>query len=173
MQVRNLKWTVLIAVLFCINLIQVPIINAADEIACRNVLHTQKVEMMEVGDVPGHFMGVSQATGLAFYTKGPDAGKIATREGVTTFDIINGKGTYSGREVKTFPDGAKLFVKYSGTQTPADGGKRTIYEGTWEVTGGTDRFAGMKGSGTLKGERIGSPKTGGDTYTDVTGTMSK
>jgi hypothetical protein len=173
MKASNLMWTVLIVTLLCMNVIQVPIINAADEIACRNVLHSQKAEMIEVGDVPGHFMGVSQAAGLAFYTKGPDAGTIATREGVTTFDIINGKGTYSGHEVKTFPDGAKLFVKYSGTQTPADGGKKTIYEGKWEVTGGTARFAGVKGSGTLKGERIGPPKTGGDTYTDIIGTLSK
>jgi len=163
----------MIATILCVWVAQVPIIQAADEIACRNVLHTQKVETMEVGDVPGHIMGVNHSVGLAFYTKGPDAGQIATRTGITIFDITNGKGTYSGNEVKTFQDNASVFVRFSGTQTPIDGGKRTAYEGTWEITGGTGRFSGMKGTGTLKGERVGSPKSGGDTYTDVIGTVSQ
>jgi len=170
---RTIRMATIIAALLSLTIIIVPMTQAADEIACRNVLHTQKVETMEVGDVPGHIMGVSHGVGLAFYTKGPDAGKIATRTGITIFDIINGKGTYSGHEVKTFQDNASVFVKYSGTQTPIDGGKKTAYDGTWEITGGTGRFEGMKGTGTLKGERVGSPKTGGDTYTDITGSMSK
>jgi hypothetical protein len=57
--------------------------------------------------------------------------------------------------------------------TPTDGGKKTAYEGTWEVTGGTGRYAGAKGTGPFKGERIGDVKTGGDTYSDFTGTTTK
>lgn len=166
------RWVLFLAMVLSVSIVLLPGVSMADEIACRNVLHTQKVEIMEVGDVPGHIMGVNHSVGLAFYTKGPDAGKIATRTGITIFDINKGKGTYSGHEVKTFQDNASVFVKYSGTQTPTDGGKKTIYDGTWEVTGGTGRFAGMKGGGTLQGERIGDLKTGGGTYTDITGTVT-
>jgi hypothetical protein len=54
-----------------------------------------------------------------------------------------------------------------------DGGKRTAYEGSYEFTGGTGRYEGKEGKGTYKGERIGSPKTGSDTYFDFTGTEWK
>ena len=38
---------------------------------------------------------------------------------------------------------------------------------------GTGRYEGMEGKGTYKGERIGSPKTGSETYIDFTGTEWK
>jgi hypothetical protein len=41
------------------------------------------------------------------------------------------------------------------------------------VTGGAGKFEGKKGKGSFKGERIGSPKTGGDSYADFTGTEWK
>lgn len=167
------RFAMILVTLLSTTLVLVPPTQAADEMAGRNFGHAQKVEMIEVGDVPGHFLGVSQSSGLSFYTKGPESGEIATRVYTTIFDVVKGKGTFTGHEVKTFKDGSTLFVKYGGTQTPLDGGKRTGYEGTWELTGGTGRYAGAKGNGTLKGERIGDPKTGGDSYFDFTGTITK
>jgi len=167
------RWTTIIVTLLSMTVVLVPMTQAADEVAGRNVGHTQKSEMIEVGDVPGHFMGVSQSYGLSFYTKGPDKGEIIPRMWIAIFDVVKGKGTYTGYEVKTFNDGSTLVVKGSGTQTPIDGGKKTALEGTWEVTGGTGRYAGAKGSGTFKGERIGDFKTGADNYIDWTGTLTK
>jgi hypothetical protein len=165
------RWGLFLAVLFSVSLVLLPGVSAAEEVAGRNVGHTQKVEMMEVGDVPGHFMGVSQSYGLAFYTKGSEKGEIIPRSWIATFDVVKGKGTFTGYEVKTFNDGSMVFVKGSGTQTPIDEGKKTAIEGTWEVTGGTGRYLGAKGTGTFKGERIGDLKTGGDNYIDWTGTI--
>lgn len=167
------RWAFFLALLLSGTLVLLPGVLAAEEVAGRNVGHTQKVEMMEVGDVPGHFMGVNQFNGLTFYTKGPDNGEIVSRMGTTNFDVVQGKGTLTGYEGKTFKDGSTLFVKFRGTQTPTDGGKRAALEGTWEITSGTGRYAGAKGSGTWKGERIGDVKTGGDSYTDWTGTHTK
>ena len=129
--------------------------------------------MIEVGDVPGHFMGVSQSHGLSFYTKGPDSGEVAAKMHTMTFDVVKGMATATGFEMKTFRDGSTLLIKFSGTQTPTDGGKRAALEGKWEVTGGTGRFAEAKGAGTFKGERIGDTKTGGDNYVDFSGTITK
>jgi len=64
-----------------------------------------------------------------------------------------------------------MHSKAIGTFTQADGGKRATTEGTFEVTGGTGKFAGMKGKGTFKGERVGPRETGSDGYVDGTGTM--
>ncbi len=146
--------------------------QAADDVAGRNVGHTQKAERMEVGDVPGHFMGVSRYNGMSFYTKGPDAGEAVPRAGTLVFDVVKGKGTFSGHETKIFGDGSTLTFRFSGTQTPVDGGKKTAYESTWEVTGGTGRYQGARGAGTARGERVGDPKTGGDNYFDFAGTVT-
>lgn len=166
------RWTTIIVTLLSMTVVLVPMTQAADEVAGRAVSHTIKTEMMEVGDEPGHFYGVSQAHALTFYTKGPEIGKIASGMKTVIFDVVKGKGTFTGLEAKNFIDGSTLFVKFGGTQTPIDEGKRTAYEGTWEVTGGTGRYAGAKGSGTYKGERIGDFKTGADSYFDWTGTLT-
>ena len=166
------RWGLFLAMLLSVSFVLLPGVSAAEEVAGRNVGHTQKVEMMEVGDVPGHFMGVSQSYGLAFYTKGSEKGEIIPRLWIAIFDVVKGKGTFTGYEVKTFSDGSMVFVKGSGTQTPIDGGKKTAMEGTWEVAGGTGRYAGAKGSGTYKTVRIGDFKTGSDTYSDFTGTLT-
>jgi hypothetical protein len=167
------RWTAIIVMLLSVTVVLAPMTQAADEVEGRVVYHTQKVEAMEVGDVPGHVVGVIQQPGLIFITKGPARGEIATRMGTYYFDAVNGKGTVSGYSVVTFPDGATLAYKVNGTLTPADGGKNAVSEGTYEYAGGTGRFAGTKGKGTYKGERIGSPKTGSDSYADFTGTEWK
>jgi hypothetical protein len=145
------KWTVIFVMLFAMTVFLVPITQAADEVAGRAVFHTLKVELKEVGDVPGHMTGVGQQSGLLFVTKGPDSGQIATRMNTFQFDTVNEKGTSTNDIVYTYPDGSTQSLKAVGTIAPADGGKRAVFEGTHEVTGGTGRFAGMKGKGTYKG----------------------
>ena len=166
------RWAMFLAMLLSVTFLLVPRTQAADEVAGRVTYHTQKVETVEVGDVPGHIMGVSQAPGLAFYTKGPDAGKTATRISTTCFDVVKGKGTATGYTVNTFEDGSTLIYTIKGTLTPIDGGKKVAQEGTNDVTG-TGRYAGTKMKCTWKGERIGSQNTGGDGYADFTCTILK
>jgi hypothetical protein len=167
------RWATIIMTLLAMTVFLVPITQAADEVAYRVVTHNQKVEMMEVGDVPGHVVGIIEQPGLIFTTKGPASGEIGTRKGTTYFDNVKGKGTFTGYYVYTFPDGSTLVHKATGMATPEDGGKRAAFEGTYEVAGGTGRFAGMKGKGTFKAERVGSLQTGGDTYVDIKGTEWK
>jgi hypothetical protein len=166
------RWGLFLAMLISVTVLLVPMAQAADEVAGRVTFHTQKVETMEVGDVPGHIMGCSQGPGLTFYTKGPDAGKIATRVSTTCFDVVNGKGTMTGYTVNTFEDGSTLIYTINGTTTPIDGGKRSAGEGTNDVTG-TGRYKGTKMKCAWKAERVGSPKTGGDSYSDFICTILK
>ncbi len=148
---------------------------AADEVEGRVVYHTEKSELMEVGDIEGHVVGVSQQYGISFITKGPASNEIASRIGTVLFDSVKGKGTVIGYAIQTFQDGSTLAYKTIGTATTitVDGRKKLVFEGTYEYTGGTGRFEGLKGKGTYKGERIGSPKTGGDSYGDFKGTEWK
>jgi hypothetical protein len=65
-----IAWVVMASVVL------VPITQAADEkMTGRIVLHYNKTESIEVGDVPGHILGVSQQTGLIFYSTGEIAKK--------------------------------------------------------------------------------------------------
>lgn len=166
-------WAVIVGTMLFATVFLVPITQAADEIAYRAVYHVQKVESMEVGDVPGHFVGVSDTPGLIFMTKGPGSGEIGTRKGISFFDSVKGKGTGTSFLMYTFPDGSTMSTKATGTFTPVDGGKKTLYEGTYEITGGTGKFEGVKGKGTYKGERVAPRESGGDGYVDATGTTWK
>jgi len=165
------RWGLLLAMLLSVSLILLPGASAADETAGRAVYHTIKAETMEVGDVPGHIIVVAQHSGLGFFTKGPAAGQIATRKSVAYTDVVKGKGTFTNYIVYTFRDGSTVLHKATGTSTPVDGGKTVAFEGTYEVAGGTGKFAGAKGKGTFKSERLGSAETGGDAYADFTGTQ--
>lgn len=164
------RYAVFFVMLLSMTVVLVPMTQAADgDISGRIVCHTEKLEMIEVGDLPGHIMGVLKQSGLYFAS----TGEIATTQFATIFNYINGAGTLTAQQVTTFQDGSKWFINSAGTAKPALGGKKTIFEGTWELSGGTARFEGVKGKGTFKGERIGDLKTGADSYFDVTGTMTK
>jgi len=170
---RMMRWAVIVGALLFLTVFLVPITQAADEFAYSATLHTLKVETMEVGDVPGHIVGVFQSGGLGFFTKGPISGQTAVRTGTGYFDYVKGMGTSRNYITYTFQDGSTLSVIATGTVTPVDGGKRATYKGETEWIGGTGKFEGMKGKGTYKGERFGSPKTGGDGTVAVTGTYWK
>jgi hypothetical protein len=167
------RWGLFLVMLLSVSFVLLPGVSAADEHEYRAVYHVQKGEKMEVGDVPGHVVGVSETTGLIFITKGPGSGEIGMRKAITSFDSVKGKGPFTGYYGYTFSDGSTMFTKAIGTATSVDGGKRATYEGTYEVIGGTGKFAGMKGKGTFKGEGVGPRETGGDGYVDATGTIGK
>jgi len=81
---------------------------------------------------------------------------------------MKGKGPFVDYSIYTDQDGSTLFSKASGTATPVDDGKKFVIEGKIECIGGTGRYEGFKGTGIVKGERIGEIKTGGDSYYDFT-----
>jgi hypothetical protein len=156
---------VIILVLFPVLVVLAPIAQAADvQNTGRIVQHTYKSEVEEVGDVPGHILGVTLNRGLVFFSRG----EVVQTMSVNLVDVVNGKGVVTGRRVTIYPDGSTTYLKYEGTLTPVDSGKKAVGEGKYECTGGTGRFAGRKGTGTYKAERIGAIKTGADSYVDFT-----
>ncbi|MDA8179189.1 MAG: hypothetical protein ACYC34_05305 [Desulfobacteria bacterium] len=164
------RWGLFLAMLLSVSVVFLPGAWAADEAGGRVVYYSQKAETMEVGDVPGHVLVVVQQPGLIFHAKGTARGEIGTRIGTVFLDLVKGKGTYNGYTVNTFQDGSTLVYKFNGTVAPVDGGKKSAFEGPYEYIGGTGRFEGVKGKGTMKGERIGSAKAAYPVYSDFTGT---
>jgi hypothetical protein len=134
----------------------------------RRVQGTAATSSVEVGDVPGHVVGVVEFKGLTFF----EGGEIATHSNPATFDLTNGSGPHQGYVIHYFDDGATSIERYVGEARLSADGKRTTVEGTFECVGGTGRFAGLKGQGTYRGERLGALQTGDYVYVDTTGSCT-
>ena len=134
----------------------------------RRVQGTAKVTTVEIGDVPGHVVGVVEFKGLSFFADG----EVATHTNPATFDLTNGSGPHQGYVVHYFDDGSTSIERYQGEAKLSADGKRTAVSGTFQCVGGTGRFAGLKGEGTYKGERVGELRTGDFVYVDTTGSCT-
>jgi hypothetical protein len=145
-----------------------PLAHAQDLGTSRRVQGTAEVTTVEVGDVPGHVVGVVEFKGLSFFA----GGEVATHTNPATFDLTNGSGPHQGYVVHYFDDGSTSIERYRGEARVSADGKRTMVEGTFECVGGTGRFAGIKGEGTYRGERLGALRTGDYVYVDTTGTCT-
>jgi len=162
-EVKMGKRALIIVTLLAMANFLVPTTQAAEErITGRVIAHFTKTETMEVGDVPGHVLGVAQQAGLMF----PSTGEISRKAATLYFDLIKGKGTFVDYSFYTDLDGSTRFIKSVGKVGPVGDGKKFVIEGEFECVGGTGRYEGYKGTGTYKGERVGVIKDGGDAYYD-------
>jgi len=156
------RWALFLAMSLSVMVLLPGLSSAEEKTTGRVVAHYTKMETMEVGDVPGHVLGIAQQSGLMFYSTGEIAKKAATFH----FDLMKGKGTFVDYSIYTDQDGSTLLIKAAGSAGPVGDGKKFVIEGNFECVGGTGRYAGFQGTGTFKGERVGELKTGGDAYYD-------
>jgi hypothetical protein len=70
-------------------------------------------------------------------------------------DLIQGKGDAHGYCVVTDKTNDKAFLVWKGTIDPATG-----FQGTYQWTGGTGQYTGLKGNNTFQATRIGSSSEG-------------
>ena len=126
----------------------------------RVVFHMIIKEEIEVGDVPGHVVGVIEDKGLTFY----ENGEIATMSTVYTFDNTYGIGTAQGYSIYTFEDGSTQVHKWQESWP-----EKGLTKGTFTYLRGSGRFEGIKGSGSFTGKFFESIATG---YDDFTGTYT-
>jgi hypothetical protein len=162
-------WQARVLILFAVARLVVPALAGAQDLGTsRRVQGTAEVTTVEVGDVPGHVVGVVEFQGLSFFADG----EVATHTNPATFDLTNGSGPHQGYVVHYFDDGSTSIERYRGEARASADGKRTIVEGTFECVGGTGRFAGIKGEGTYRGERLGALQTGDYVYVDTSGSCT-
>jgi hypothetical protein len=162
-------WRVPALALFAASGLTVPALADAQDLGTsRRVQGTAEVTTIEVGDVPGHVIGVVQFKGLTFFA----GGEVATHANPAAFDLTNGSGPHRGYVVHHFDDGSTSIERYQGEARLSADGKRTVVEGTFECIGGTGRFEGLKGEGTYQGERLGALQTGDYVYVDTIGSCT-
>ncbi len=122
---------------------------AAQVLKGRSVLHgsPDAAKVLEVGDKPGHVMILAQARGVAIL----EGGDTAQVTGTELLDHSNGNGPYHGYEVLTFRDGSTIVDEFQGTDETTADGKDINFSGRFTITGGSGRFAGIRGEGTHRG----------------------
>jgi len=142
--------------------------RADETLKYRQFMHTTNVQMIDVGDVDGHLLGVNRQSGIASF---PD-GSVATTYSTSATDFLKGSGhaLVSYNNV-TFEDGSVLSTK-AVVNVVAEGNK-SILKGTLTVVGGKGRYAGATGEGTLSGVRLAPLATGAELYVDVTVNVKK
>ena len=121
----------------------------------RVVYHIAKVEVMEVGDVPGHILAIADQRGLTTV----DTGEVAIWSTKVVLDLTNGTGPHQAYTLTTFEDKSTAITQSKGVTTAHPDGTST-FEGTFTYIGGTGRFAGVKGGGSYAGKRM-APLTPG------------
>ena len=156
------------AVAMIVAFVAVPLAGA-ETLKWRQTAYVSKVNAIEVGDVPGHFVGVSELAGLAFF----ESGEVATCLTRAMWDYTKLSGPNEGYTLFTFEDGSTIVEKFQGTQTAVPGGKTSLWKAAFSFVQGSSRFAGIQGSGSYSGKRIGGPPAAGiQGYNDCTATYS-
>ena len=168
---RTKLWFATLAVAILTVFITLPLAGAEKIVKekGRTVYHFVKVEVMPVGNVPGHVVGIVDARGLIF----PDTGEVGTYSGKIIFDLTNGAGSPQSYWVTTFEDKSTIMTLNKAVTTPRPDGTST-FEGTATYIGGTGRFAGIKGTTSFTGKRMAPLAPGGpaDSFSDYVATYT-
>ncbi len=97
-----------------------------------------------------HVLGRGNSTGVTFNDKGSGPLHLGPANCFEGFFLVDGRGKDMGFCAFGDPDGDRIFTEYTGTIGP-DGAN-----GTNVVTGGTGKYAGVKGSGPWKCKASGN-----------------
>lgn len=104
-------------------------------------------QSVTAGDKDGHVFMISAGKCV---TAGKVAGATSKEASFAEHDEIIGNHSKAwGVFVEAFDSGDKVFYDYQSNATVKDG---KLVSGTdkWQITGGTGKMAGMKGSGTCR-----------------------
>lgn len=105
--------------------------------------------VIDVGDMPGHQIRIQESQRTNPGSGHAVNGVKITEDWVRGFsNYANGVGPAWGYFTWMMEDGSKIFGEYTGTsesQTTASGSRRGTYHGIARITGGTARFAKIRG----------------------------
>jgi len=115
----------------------------AETLKFKSYTYVTKAEIVPVGDVNGHAVGLTTRRAFLVF----ENGEVATQSSVSTSDAIKGSGSSVTYQTITFSDGSTIIVK---AQTTVEGtvAGTSAARTTREIIKGTGRFEGIKGTGT-------------------------
>jgi hypothetical protein len=99
-------------------------------------------EMLSVGDVPDHYLMLTELEGYPVeYTPGV-AGEFVYRRSVGFHDRVKGDGRMHGYATTVYQNGA-VYSRFQGDKNG------DLTKGKWEVERGIGKLSGIKGAGTF------------------------
>ena len=130
--------------------------SAGDRTVTRTLTFTSTVTSVgtELNELPGDIVyGWNHLTGTTRWGK-----RSATMDFLGDVDYIDGTGPFGGFVTITHRNGTQLAWRVSGeaVSPPEPGTKDATFTGTIRVIGGSGRFAGATGVGTMTGSRSSS-----------------
>jgi hypothetical protein len=127
--------------------------------------HVTRREAIPVGDVEGHLLSLTVREGVMNF----DNGEVAWIKGVIYSDSVKGSGSMDQYITLTFEDGSTITSHSKGTFEASSADRSAKWMG--EITKGTGRFQGIKGTMTAEGKflplekgELGSKVRGEATY---------
>jgi hypothetical protein len=160
---RARSWSAILAVIILVAF-TIAVQAVAETIKGRLVQFIAKAEVIQVGDVPDHIIGVYDQTGLASF----DTGEVASLALKGTLDYIKGSGPIQGYTIFTFEDGSTIAYKWQGAGRADPTGKGSRFESKITIIGGTGRWAGIQGDGSATARRFAPFGAGAQLFSDVT-----
>lgn len=104
-------------------------------------------QSVPAGDKDGHVFMIAAGKCV---TQGKVAGATSKEASFAEHAEVTGDHVKTwGAFVETFDSGDKIYYSYESNSTAKDGKLQTGTD-KWQITGGTGKMAGMKGSGTCK-----------------------
>ena len=103
-----------------------------------------KSENVPISDMEGHAVGFVMRGGFFVF----ENGEVATANQVATIDYIKGAGPFMSYVTINFADGSTIIIKNQGTMAGADTASPSLVAWTSQITKGTGRFEGIKGTQT-------------------------
>lgn len=116
----------------------------AETLAYKTFTHVTKSEMIPIGDVEGHFIGVLVREGVAVFGNG----EWAWMKGAYIRDLIKGAGTGDSYITYTFLDKSTITVHRKGAMEATPAGDTSGSKWAGDIIHGTGRFQGIKGTVT-------------------------
>ena len=116
----------------------------AETLKFKSYTYVTKAEIVPVGDVNGHAVGLTTRRAFLVF----ENGEVATQSSVSTSDAIKGSGSSVTYQTITFSDGSTIIIKSEGIVTGTAPGAYTSIKMTREIIKGTGRFEGIKGTGS-------------------------
>ncbi len=110
-----------------------------------------KQHIIEVRDIPGHQIRIHEIH-RAYPADAPlKYDGVAVKESYewTLTDYVNWTGRHRGYSVSTMENGDKIYSEYEGTTHTTlvpEGGAKGKFWGLTTITGGTGKFAGIRGN---------------------------
>jgi len=103
----------------------------------------------EVGDMPGHQIRIASLhTKFSDKAGGYDGVKPVESNGWLASDYVSGSGRFNVYTVILMANGDKVYSRTDGvsqTSIGTDGGRKTSFSTVTTITGGTGRFATLRG----------------------------